>query len=591
MKVVAIVQARMGSTRFPGKTLYPIAGKPLLWHSIHRLQSCRTIDQIVIATSSRDVDDEIESFAEALGVGCVRGPEDNVLARFVLAADRYDPEVIVRVNGDAPLIDSDFIDYMVDALIESDSDYVRIQEGISCGHDGVDPFSRRALRKLVWNAGHDPVAREHVTGYFKQHPDFVKTIYLDLEKALQFEGARLSVDTKADIDFVETVHERLGVGAGEADLREVLSLLRREPDLVGINQHVQQKRATQATRRIIIRCDGGPEIGFGHLTRCLSLASAMRDEQGCGILFAGEFSRSARERISELAFPTFSISSKNEDDWFESIVEEQQADAVVIDCRSSLSLACLNNIRSRGVQIVTLDDASFRRQAAHLAVFPPVPQVDDMDWTDFDGVVLTGWEWTILPPPPRGIEISSPQRSLDDPRVLVCCGGSDPFGLTPKIASALAHLHNASEIEFVLGPDVRNPEKLEEQILALDPSFRTLVAPDNLHAALARASVAIVTYGVVAQEAAAHGVPSLYLCLTENDARSAQAMVDAGTGLSVGVATEVDMRMVLVTINRMLDRPKALQRMSEAGRNALDFSGASRLASTIAGLLERQSAA
>ena len=171
-RVVAIVQARMGSTRLPGKVLRPIAGKPLLWHVVHRLRRATTLDAILIATSTNPRDDAICAFCREEGIEWVRGPEDNVLARFALAAEASRADVIVRVSSDAPLLDAAFIDHLVEALIAQDGDYVLLEPGALCAHEGVDPFSRRALDKLVSEAAHDPVAREHVTGYFKLHPGF-----------------------------------------------------------------------------------------------------------------------------------------------------------------------------------------------------------------------------------------------------------------------------------------------------------------------------------------------------------------------------------------------------------------------------------
>jgi spore coat polysaccharide biosynthesis protein SpsF len=152
-RVVAIVQARMGSTRLPGKVLRPIAGKPLLWHVTHRLKRCHILHEIVIATSTNPRDDAIESFCREEGIEIVRGPEDDVLARFHLAAKKYNADVIVRVSSDAPFLDPAFIDHMVNTLIAEDGDYVQPDPGTLCAHEGVDPFSRNALEKLVSEAG------------------------------------------------------------------------------------------------------------------------------------------------------------------------------------------------------------------------------------------------------------------------------------------------------------------------------------------------------------------------------------------------------------------------------------------------------
>ena len=143
----------------------------------------------------------------------VRGPEDDVLARFARAAELLDADIIVRVSSDAPFVDAGFIDHLVEALIEQNGDYVLMEEGAACAHEGVDPFSRRALDRLMMDAADDPVAREHVTGYFKLHPDFVRIARAGPYAPLAQEGGRLTIDTPDDLAFVEAracAHGRQG---------------------------------------------------------------------------------------------------------------------------------------------------------------------------------------------------------------------------------------------------------------------------------------------------------------------------------------------------------------------------------------------
>jgi len=126
-RTVAVIQARMGSTRLPGKVLKPIAGRPLLWHIVHRLKACRRIDAIAIATTTNPLDQAIVEFGKANDVPVVRGPEDDVLARFAQAAELLDADIIVRVSSDAPFLDAGFIDHLIASLIEQGGDYVLME--------------------------------------------------------------------------------------------------------------------------------------------------------------------------------------------------------------------------------------------------------------------------------------------------------------------------------------------------------------------------------------------------------------------------------------------------------------------------------
>ena len=158
IRVVAVIQARMGSRRLPGKVLRPIAGKPLLWHIVHRLKACRLLEDIAVATSMNAADEAIVEWCNAEGVTVVRGPEEDVLARYASAAEKLDADIIVRVSSDAPFIDAGFVDHLVATLIEQDGDYVLLEDGADCAHEGVDAFSRRALDRLMMDAAHDPDA-------------------------------------------------------------------------------------------------------------------------------------------------------------------------------------------------------------------------------------------------------------------------------------------------------------------------------------------------------------------------------------------------------------------------------------------------
>src|SRR5262245_5230539 len=275
--IAAVVQARMRSTRLPGKVLKPIVGQPLLWHILHRLRKSELITTICVATTTDPSDDALVAYAESQGAVVVRGPEDDVLGRFALAAHAIDPDIIVRVNADAPLVDAGFIDYLVREMMRTQSDFVMLKPGLSAIHDGADPMTRWALDKLVVKAHDDPVAREHVSAYFKMHPDFVKVAYIDVPEKWQFKGARLSIDPTGDVMFIEAIYDRLHAQAGEATLTDLVALLRREPSLLDLNAHVQQKSAIATSGTVLVRCDGGPEIGFGHVRRSLNIARALRD--------------------------------------------------------------------------------------------------------------------------------------------------------------------------------------------------------------------------------------------------------------------------------------------------------------------------
>ncbi len=261
--VVAVIQARMGSSRLPGKVLMPVAGKPLLWHIIHRLGQCRTVDAVAVATSTDSRDDVIEQFCADAGVVCVRGPLQNVLERYRLAALKTGAQTLLRVTGDAPLIDPGLIDYLVSGLTKAGADFVQLEAGALCAHEGVDVFSRQALDWLTTHAADSEIAREHVTSYLKRRPDKVRTVYLPAYPPLARPHERLSVDTPEDLAFLRAVYARFNAPAGEVPLAAVLQLLADEPHYRAINAHIRQKPVTEVERPSMARRLGIGTVQFG----------------------------------------------------------------------------------------------------------------------------------------------------------------------------------------------------------------------------------------------------------------------------------------------------------------------------------------
>ncbi len=395
MTVAAVIQARMGSTRLPGKVLQPLAGKPILWHVVHRLRKCTRVDLIAIATSTGRGDDPIERFARAEGVSVIRGPEDDVLARFALAADVLDADVILRVTGDAPLVDPEIADQLIAALQEADGDYATFAPAGVAIDEGFDPFSRRALDRLCEVAADDPTAREHITAYFKDHPDFVRVVTIPPPSERAFD-ARISVDTPADLQFLEAVHIELAAAPGDIDVEQVVALLRQRPDLLEINRHVHQKGADEVGLAVLIRCDGEPELGLGHVVRCLALADVLRDRQGAAVRFAVGGALAA-EIIARSGYPTDAMSEgEDENEWLLNLVDRYGADVLVLDVRTNLAVSTLERAQAHGCLVAVIDDPSDRRLAADLGFYPPTPQVFDLDWSELRGTLHAGWNWVPL---------------------------------------------------------------------------------------------------------------------------------------------------------------------------------------------------
>lgn len=590
-RIAAIVQARMSSSRLPGKSLTKIAGRPLIWHVVHRLKASRRISEIVLATTVNPADDALADWAATEGVACVRGSEDDVLGRFALAAEACDPDIIVRVNADAPLIDAAFVDAMIDAMIAEDADFVMLAPGARALHDGVDPMSRRALNLMLAEAREDPVAREHVTGWLKLNSHRIKVARMTPDPAYDFEGARLSVDTPADAAFIEAVYDRLKAQAGEASLTDLIALLRRDTALLAINGHVRQKAATQTAGTVVIRCDGGHALGLGHVRRCLQLAAALRDGAGLGVVFATMGETDAMAQVRAAGFRVIEKpAAAGERDWIAAVLHETGAAALILDIRTDLSEAEVRSLRDTAGLIVALDDGSPRRLAAHLAVYPPVPQTRALAWPNGETDLCIGWGWAVM-----GGAVWRGARPLESGRatlrVMVAMGGSDPQGLTQRAVKAVAAAGRRVTPVVAIGPAVPFPEGVADACQAAAPDAEILFAPPSLMEVAATCDLAVIAYGVTAFECAHVGTPAIYLGLTADHAASAQGFDDAGIGINLGVASALNERKIADAVLGLAADGERRRAMAAAGRLAIDGRGAERLAQEIARRVEATASA
>ena len=233
-KAVAIVQARMGSTRFPGKVLEEIAGHPMLWQVVNRVRMARTVDEVTVATSTESSDRAVADFCAKEGIPCFLGSENDVLDRFYQAARSYEADAIVRITADCPLIDPQIIDKVVAVYLQGEYDYVTNTLRYTYP-DGLDVgvFSFPALEK-AWHEARFPAEREHVTPYIRRSGRF-RLHNVESEVDLSSRNLRWTVDEPSDLEFVRAIYAHLGNNHKPFGLAHILQLLEEEPHLMQIN--------------------------------------------------------------------------------------------------------------------------------------------------------------------------------------------------------------------------------------------------------------------------------------------------------------------------------------------------------------------
>jgi spore coat polysaccharide biosynthesis protein SpsF (cytidylyltransferase family) len=234
--VVGIVQARMGSTRLPGKTLIDICGQPLLAHILHRVSHARRIQKLVVATTTLPSDDAIVALCGRLQIPSFRGSDGDVLDRYYQCARIYGAEVIVRITADDPFKDPEVIDLIITELLKANFDYVSntIEPTYPEGLD-IEVFSFAALER-AWQEARLPSEREHVTPYIWKHPEIFKSA--NIRHRADLSHLRWTLDYEEDLRFTREVYARLHQ-KGVFLMNDILALLQAEPELSKINQDIE----------------------------------------------------------------------------------------------------------------------------------------------------------------------------------------------------------------------------------------------------------------------------------------------------------------------------------------------------------------
>ena len=242
MRVGIIVQARMTSTRLPGKVLMPVMGKPLLEYLIERLLRVRCADDIIIATTTNDTDQPIVDLAERLGIKVFRGSEEDVLSRYFGAAKENNLDVVVRITSDCPLIDPAVVDEVIGAYLENaeNCDYVSncLNRTFPRGMD-TEAFSFELLKNVHFEA-RQPHEREHVTPYIYQNPQRFRL--RNLAFIIDESRHRWTVDTPEDYALIRRIFEMLYPKNKAFGLEDVLAVMDVHPDWFELNARIEQKK-------------------------------------------------------------------------------------------------------------------------------------------------------------------------------------------------------------------------------------------------------------------------------------------------------------------------------------------------------------
>jgi len=239
--IAAIIQARMTSTRLPGKVLMDIEGKPMIWHVVNRLKFSKKLDDIILAIPDTKESDILEEFAENNNIKYFRGGEEDVLSRYYQTAKKFNVDPIIRITSDCPLIDPKIVDLVIEKHLNSAADYTSNTLKITFprGLD-VEVFNFDVLKR-TYKEAKENYQREHVTPYICENPGIFKLQNIEARGKLKRPDLRLTVDTKEDLQLIREIYKRLYRPEKIFYVEEVIDLLNKYPQLIKININIKQK--------------------------------------------------------------------------------------------------------------------------------------------------------------------------------------------------------------------------------------------------------------------------------------------------------------------------------------------------------------
>jgi spore coat polysaccharide biosynthesis protein SpsF len=242
LKTVAVIQARMSSSRLPGKVLKEAGGRPLLSRMVERVQRAQLVNETVVATTVDPSDDVLAQFCETEKIEYTRGDLMDVLDRYYQAALAHNADIVVRLTGDCPFIDPDLVDETISALLLQNADFAcnRLPPPLTrtypIGLD-VEVCTFQALSR-AWHEAKEKHEREHVMPYLYEVPGRFKVVKIDYRE--NYGSLRWTVDTPQDLEFVRAVYEKLG-NRNDFSWLDVLQLVQANPELAEINAGVAHK--------------------------------------------------------------------------------------------------------------------------------------------------------------------------------------------------------------------------------------------------------------------------------------------------------------------------------------------------------------
>ena len=573
-RTVIIVQARMGSTRLPGKILRQLAGRSVLEHTIDRLRRVRNADEVVIATTDQATDDTIAQMARELGVSVYRGDESDVLMRYLGAARMVDADIIMRVTSDCPLIDPEVCDAVLDLRAQTSADYAAnnmprlFPHGLDC-----EAFTRDALEQAAADAT-DAYDREHVTPWIRRSVDFRHANLVG--PGWPANQQRWTLDYPEDFTFFSELFDLLPADRLPS-WQEVLSLVGSHPRLALTNSRhrvTPAMAARQASGIAVFHFEANARIGIGHAMRCNALQSRL-ETLGWRCYWAINAKTEAFLTGNIPPAPLIRLSDGSSAAQAMEIAAAVGRCGVLVIDHYGATPEFAHAVRNVADRIVYFDDLADRPLDADVIINPNPGFTEAQYWT------LNGRPCTVMLGPQYALlrqqfsaQRANAQQRLDGKapnrlrRVVVGFGGVDPLNGTAVALDALA-AYPEVEVDVVLGGAAPHLAQIQARISAHPGAVRLITDAADMAGILVGADLVIGAPGTSTWERACLGLPAILIGIAENQRANADFVLRSDAGLLAGFLTDTAAETVARRLEEQLrELVSAPQRLRVLARNA-----------------------
>ena len=508
-KIVAIIQARMNSTRLPGKVMKKIGDKYILEILVSRLKKSSFLDSIVIATTTNDEDVIIEALSKAIGVHCYRGSEENVLERYAETSNIFGADVLVRVTSDNPLTDVELMDKLIETHLNMKSDYTYCSDaplGLS-----TEIISSDVINYINLNAN-TKAEREHVTLYILNNSKHFKI--LKFNSNLLNQDIRLTVDTEEDLKLMHNIFRNLG-DLDNIKTNELIEFLNNNPEICKINALVKQKTQenTEDYPRIAFISDGNSKMGLGHIYKSLTLAKELKKKLRLKIYFLTHSDDVIIKKIEENGL--FAIKLDNHIKLVD-ILKKLDINAIIIDkldFKDDILRIIANELN---IKIVIVDNLNSKNDKYADILINALVTNNFINKNFFDENINTeyfcGPKYLILRDEFITFKnkVKIVRRKIEN--ILLIFGGSDPSDLTSKVLEKWPENLDII-IDVVIGPKFRH-SILDEISNYEDIRLNVYNQPNNIAELMYNADLVITSPGISMFEALLVGTP--VIAITQN---------------------------------------------------------------------------